>query len=131
MTMTEYKTPYLSLYVQDNYILAMANEYTQISEKEIDFLSSVAKKHFSDSFGVVEVRNQNISMDPKIHMKVRQAIPNFAAYALVTNCKEAIKHFSSNDAFMKYDHHKLCNTVEEAKNWMISVLPNNPKLKTA
>lgn len=124
MTTTEYKTPSLSLYVQDKYILAMANEYTNISEKDINFLSTVAKKHFNEPFGVVEVRNQNISIDPVIHAKAKQVLPNFAAYALVTNSKEAIQNYQLEDSFMKYDHHKLCNTVDEAKEWISSVLPN-------
>jgi len=121
-TVTEYKTPNLSLFVQDKYILAMANQYTIISEKEIDFLSTVAKKHFTGPFGLIEVRDRNISIDPLIHTKAKEALPNFAAYALVTSSKEAIQNYQLEDSFMKYENHKLCNTVDEAKNWMNSVL---------
>lgn len=123
-TAAEYKTPNLSLYVEEKYILALANQYTNISEKEINFLSTVAKKHFTEAFGVIEVRAQNISIDPQIHAKAKQALPNFAAYALVTNCKEAIQKYQSKGSDMKYEHHKLCNTLDEAKSWVSSVLPN-------
>jgi len=124
MTTTEYKTPQLSLLVQDKYILAMANKYTNISENEINFLSTVAKKHFNEPFGLIEVRERDISIDPVIHAKARQVMPNFSAYALVTNSKEAIQNYQYEGSFMKYDHHKLCNTVDEAKSWMSSVLSN-------
>ena len=122
-TAIEYKTPNLTLYVQDRYILAMANQYTIISEKEIDFLSTVAKKHFTNAFGLIEVRERNISIDPLIHTKAKEALPNFSAYALVTNSKVAIQNFQLEDSFMKYEHHKLCNTIDEAKSWISSVLP--------
>lgn len=123
MTATEYKTPSLSLYVQDQYILAVANENTAISEKEINFLSTVAKKHFTGPFGVLEVRDKSISIDPEIHAKAKQALPNFTAYALVTNRVSVIKSLENEERFMKYEGFRLCSSVREAKEWMDFILP--------
>ena len=122
-TATEYKTPNLTLYVHDQYILAMANEHTIISEKEIDFLSKVAKKHFTDAFGLIEVRERNISIDPLIHTKVKEVLPNFAAYALVTNRVSAIKSLEKEQPFMKYEGFRLCSSLHEATEWMKFILP--------
>ena len=122
-TAAEYKTPNLSLYVQDQYILAKANEHTSISEKEISFLSSVAKKHFSGPFGVLEVRDKNVSINPELHAKVKKALPNFMAYALVTNRVSAIKSLEKEEPFMKYEGFRLCSSVHEASEWMNFILP--------
>lgn len=123
MTTIEYKTPTLSLSVHDQYILAVANENTMISEKEISFLSTVAKKHFSGPFGVLEVRDKSISIDPEVHEKAKQAMPNFAAYALVTNKVSAIKSLEKEEPFMKYEDFRLCSSVQEATEWMNFILP--------
>lgn len=125
MTTTEYKTPKLTLFVKDQYILAVANENTTISESEMSFLSTVAKKHFSGPFGVIEVRDKNISIDPELHAKAKQAIPNFAAYALVTNRVSAIKSLENEEAFMKYEKFRLCSSIEEATEWMNFILPES------
>ena len=120
---TEYKTPNLSLFVKDQYILAVANENTTISENEISFLATVAKKHFSGPFGVLEVRDKSISIDPEVHEKAKQAMPNFAAYALVTNRVSAIKSLESEERFMKYEGFRLCSSIQEATEWMNFILP--------
>ena len=120
---TEYKTPTLTLRVHDNFVLALANTYVSISQQEVDFLASVANKHFTGPFGVIEVRDKNISIDPKVHAEVKAILKNYVAYALVTNDIKAVKNFKQEEAFMKYEHHKLCSSIDEAKEWITSVLP--------
>lgn len=119
----EYKTPSLSLYVKDQYILAVANEHTNISESDINFLSSVAKKHFTGPFGVIEVRDKNISINPELHAKVKKVLPNFMAYALVTNRISAIKSLENEKHFMEYEGFRLCSSTHEASEWMNFILP--------
>lgn len=122
-TTAEYKTPSLTLYVQDQYILAKANEHTKLSEKDISFLSSVATKHFTGPFGVLEVRDKNISINPELHAEVKKVLPNFKAYALVTNRVSAIKSLEKEAPFMKYEDFRLCSSIQEATEWMNFILP--------
>ena len=119
---TEYKTPTLTLRVHDNFVLALANNYVTISEREIDFLGSVTNKHFSGPFGVIEVRDKNIAIDPGVHRKAKRSLPNYTAYALVTNDIKTMQNFSQEESEMRYAHHKLCNSIDEAQQWMAGVL---------
>jgi hypothetical protein len=119
----EYKTPTLTLKVHENFVLAMANTFVNIAQQEIDFLASVATKHFSGPFAVIEVRDKNISIDPAAHTEVKALLPNLTTYALVTNSTKAIHNFRFEEVFMKYEQHRLCNTMDEAKEWVASVLP--------
>ena len=125
----EYKTPTLTLKVHENFVLAMVNTFVKISQREVDFLASVASKHFSGPFAVIEVRDKNISINPKIHTTAKEFLPNFAAYALVTNDMMTMQNFTHEEASMKYEHHKFCYSLDEAKQWVASVLPAVEELK--
>ena len=108
----EYKTPALTLKVHDNFVMAMANSFMPIGQSEIDFLVQVVNKHFSEPFAVIEVRDKNVSIDPEVHSQAKVLLPNYQAYALVTNDVKAIENFDQEEAYMKYEHHKLCNTLD-------------------
>ena len=122
MNVNEYKTHTLSLQVHQNHIVAKANNFVRISEKELNFLAVVANKHFTGPFGMVEVRDKNISMDPQLHAKVKEVLPNFSAYALVTNSNQTIKNLDSEESFMGYENFRLCSTISEATDWVNLVL---------
>jgi len=122
MNVTEYKTPTLSLQVHENHIVAMANNFVRVTENELNFLAVVANKHFTGPFGMVEVRDKNVLMDPQLHAKVKQALPNFSAYALVTNNSNAIENMKREESFMAYENFRLCSTISEATDWVNLVL---------
>lgn len=125
MSVNEYKTPYISLQVHENHIVAKANNFVRISENELNFLEVVANKHFTGPFGLVEVRDKNISMDPQLHAKVKEVLPNFSAYALVTNSSQTINNMDQEESFMAYENFRLCSTISEACNWVKFVLARN------
>lgn len=125
MNAIEYKTPTLSLRVYKNHIVAMANDFVRVSEKELNFLAVVANKHFTGPFGLVEVRDKNVLMDPQLHARVKQVLPNFSVYTLVTNSSQALKELEREQSFMSYDHFRLCSTISEATDWVKLVLARN------
>ena len=132
MNVTEYKTPNLSLRVHQNHIVAMANNFVRISENELNFLAVVANKHFTGPFGMVEVRDKNVLMDPQLHAKVKQVLPNFSVYTLVTNSSQTINELDKEKSFMGYEHFRLCSTISEAADWVNLVLARNyPEIKSA
>jgi hypothetical protein len=125
MSAIEYKTPTLSLRVYKNHIVAMANDFVRVSEKELNFLAVVANKHFSGPFGLIEVRDKNVLMDPQLHARVKQVLPNFSVYTLVTNSSQALKELEREKSFMDYEHFRLCSTISEAADWVKLVLARN------
>ena len=125
MNVVEYKTPTLTLKVHENHIVAMANNFVRVTEKELNFLAVVANKHFTGPFGLVEVRDKDVSMDPQLHARVKEVLPNFSAYALVTNSTDTLKNMKREEAFMAYENFRLCSTISEASNWVKFVLDRN------
>jgi len=122
MDVIEYKTPSLSLEVYEHYIVAQAHPLVKISEKELNILAVVAKKHFDGPFGLVEVRDKNISICPELHKKVISVLPYFSAYALVTNSVKTVKNLYKEKAFMGYDNFMLYATLDEAIAWVNQVV---------
>jgi len=122
MNVTEYKTPSLLLEVHENYIVAKTNPFVEISEKQLDFLVVVAKKHFNAPFGLVEVRDQNTSINPELHAKVKEVLPFLSAYALVTDSVKTVKNLYKEKTFMVYEYFKLFSDIGEATEWVDFVL---------
>ena len=122
MNVIEYKTPSLSLQVHDHYIVAKANPLVNISEKELNILAVVAQKHFHGPFGLVEIRNKNISIKPELHTKVKELLPDFSAYALVTDSIKTVKNLYKEEPFMGYKNFRLFTTISEATEWVNLVL---------
>ena len=114
----EYKTPTLTLKVHENHILAMVNNFVSVSEDELNFLAVVANKHFTGPFGMVEVRDENVMMDPQLHARVKEVLPNFSAYALVTNSSDTLQNMEKEESFMAYENFRLCSTISEATHWV-------------
>ena len=127
----EYKTPTLTLKVHEDHILAMANN-VEVTENELNFLAVVANKHFTGPFGLVEVRDKNVLMNPQLHAQVKEVLPNFSAYALVTNSSDTLKNMKREEAFMAYDNFRLCSTISEATDWVNLILTGSyNKMKIA
>ena len=132
MSVIEYKIPSLSLYVHEHHIVAKANPLVKISEKELKMLDVVAKKHFHDPFGLIEIRDKYISIEPELHARVKELLPFFAAYALVTDSVRTVKNLYKEKPFMGYENFRLCSTISEATDWVKFVLERNyPETKPA
>ena len=129
MSVTEYKTPSLLLEVHENYVVAKANPFVDISEKQLDFLDVVAKKHFNGPFGLLEVRDQNTSINPELHAKVKEVLPFLSAYALVTDSVKTVKNLYKEKNFMGYENFRLFSTISEATEWVDFALAENYREK--
>ena len=115
--------------VYGNIVIAETVEYMNISKREVDALNDVVKNKISGNFGLIDIRLRNTSIDPLVYLYIKELMPKFTAFALVTKSELTHQLFKCESVFMKDMRFKTFYSLAEADIWMQEVLGNEINFK--
>jgi len=118
----EYITASARFLVYENYIVAEPNQYVDVSHQEVDDLHDVVKENMKGPFGLIENRPNETSINPMVYKRAKELMPDLKAFALVSNSRTTIASFKLEQAFMKGIKSAIYASLDDAKEWMESVL---------
>ncbi|MGF1761648.1 hypothetical protein L4D76_27860, partial [Photobacterium sagamiensis] len=95
----------------------------------VDALNDVVKNNISGNFGLIDIRLRNTSIDPLVYLYIKELMPNFTAFALVTKSDLTLQLFKCETVFMKDMRFRTFYTLAEAEIWMQEVFGNEINCK--
>ena len=122
MTRKEYDFKSAKFFVHEHYIVAEPKECIDISFKELELLHEIVEENINGPFGLIEHRQKNTSINPVIYTRAKELMPNFIAYALVSENQTIDRSFFLEKAFMKGIQGALFTSLDPAKEWMQTTL---------
>jgi len=120
MSENEYLFPTCKYIVHDNFVIAQAKDFVDIYKTEIDQLCKVIKENKLKDFGLIEVRSDNVSINPFSYAYCKKIMPFFTAFALVSSNPKVRKAFLYETHFIEKEGitYSVFETLPEAIAWM-------------
>lgn len=117
----------VSFAVYPNYIIAETSPYLEIGNTQVAILKKIVNKYFKGEFGLIEVRHEQVSIDPIIYKNFLSEIPNFTSFALVSKSRLA-HHFFETETYLLHNvSRKLFIELQDAIKWTKSILAEAKK----
>lgn len=122
MKQYKYKTNSANFFVYDKYIVAEPLSGINVSKNEVEQLHNIVSKNFEGAFGLIENRINKNSINPMVYQYAKGLMPNFSAFALVVHSSLARENFRWESKFIEGIKHEMFYSLEDAFEWMESVL---------
>jgi hypothetical protein len=122
MKQHKYKTSSANFFVYDKYIVTEPLQVIHVSKNEVEQLHNIVSKNFEGAFGLIENRLNKNSINPMAYQYAKELMPNFSAFALVVHSSLARENFRWEHKFIKGIKHEIFYSLEDAVEWMESVL---------
>jgi len=113
-----------TFYFYDNFMISEINEGVAVSfELVMEMTNNFTKKIYSKNKPFVFITNRinSYSVDPTIHLKTKEILPNTKGFAVITY-DDMNKEIAKLEQFFLEIPTVIVNSVEEAVNWANEII---------